>query len=237
MLAVIFAGSFVIFGVGSEVPGGIADIIGGPRGDTGVPSVSEARERLEERPNDPEALRDLATALQLEGETDEAITTLERLVAIAPRDETALRELASLYLAQATQIRQRALQAQARAQLLAPDEQFLPPPDSDLGRALGERPISDAVQAEAQQEFARLIRELQTAYGQAKDTYQTLAELNPDDPTVQLQLADASLNAGDTATAIEAYERFLELAPNDPSAPLVKQEIERLRAGSGAGTG
>lgn len=238
LLAVIFGGSFVVFGVGSEVPGGIADVLGrSPGGGSGIPSVSDAREELEERPNDPEALRNLATALQAEGERDEATEILERLVDIAPRDEAALRELATLYVAQAGVLRQRAQEAQLRAQLLVPDEQFLPPSDTDLGRALRERPISEAVQTEAQGEFSRHLQALQETYAKAKETYASVAELTPDDPTVQLQLADSALNSGDTEAAIQAYERFLELAPNDPSAQLVEQELERLRDGELAGSG
>jgi tetratricopeptide (TPR) repeat protein len=229
LLAIIFGGSFVVFGVGSEVPGGIADVLGRSPGGTGIPSVSDAREEVEERPNDPEALRTLATALQAEGEIDEAITTLERMVAIAPRDDAALRELGTLYLSQAATLRQRAIRAQTEAQLLVPDEQFLPPADSDLGRALRERPITDAVQTKAQEEFTRLVQELQQAYARARATYESVAELAPNDPTIQLQLADAALNSGDQETAIAAFERFLELAPNDPSAPLVQQELDRLR--------
>jgi tetratricopeptide (TPR) repeat protein len=227
LLAIIFGGSFVVFGVGSEVPGGIADVLGRtPGGNTGIPSVSDARE---ERPNDPEALRNLATALQAEGETEEAIETLERLIAISPQDEPALRELATLYLARAGVLRQQAQQAQLNAQLLVPDEQFLPPAESDLGRALRERPISDAVRTEAQDDFSRRLQALQEVYTKARDTYLALAELTPNDPTVQLQLADAALNSGDTETAIAAYEQFLELAPNDPSAQLVRQELDRLQ--------
>jgi regulator of sirC expression with transglutaminase-like and TPR domain len=237
LLAIIFGGSFVVFGVGSEVPGGIADVLGGPRGDGGIPSVSDAREEVEERPNDPEALRQLATALQAEGQNREAIQTLERLTAIAPRDDSALRELATLYLARATTLRQRAQEVQARAQLLVPDESFMPPADTELGRALNERPISDAVRMEAQQEFTQIIQQLQEAYTRTKETYAAVAELTPNDPTIQLQLADAALNAGDSETAIAAYEQFLELAPNDPSAELVRQEVERLREGPGADTG
>jgi tetratricopeptide (TPR) repeat protein len=238
LLAVIFGGSFVVFGVGSEVPGGIADVLGrSPGGAPGVPSVSDARGELEERPNDPEALRNLATALQAEGETVEAIQTLERLVSISPRDETALRELATLYLARAGTLRARAQQLQAQAQILVPDEQFLPPAESDIGQALRERPISDAVQTEVQENFSRVIQQLQQVYANARDTYLTLAELTPNDPTVQLQLADAALNSGDPDTAIQAYEQFLELAPNDPSAELVRQEIERLRGNEEDGSG
>ena len=227
----------MIFGVGSEVPGGIADVLGRSPGGTGVPSVGEAREDVAERPNDPEALRALATALQAEGETEEAIQTLERLRAIAPRDEAALRELCTRYVAQAATLRERAQRAQAEARLLAPEQGFLPPPTSELGQALGERPITDAVTGQAQERFDRLVTELQESYGKAKDVYVAVAELRPEDPTVQLQLADAALNSGDSAAAIAAYRRFLELAPNDPNAQLVRDEIERLEQSAPGGSG
>jgi tetratricopeptide (TPR) repeat protein len=228
LLAIIFGGSFVVFGVGSEVPGGIADVLGRTPGFEGVLSVSDARKEVEERPNDPDALRQLATALQTEGQTREAIETLERLRAIAPRDQEALRELATLYVARAGALRSEAQQLQAEAQALAPDDQFLPPPDTDIGRALADRPISASVTGQANERFTEILTELQSVYSRAQGAYLELAELSPEDPTIQLQLADTALNAGDSATALAAYQRFLELAPDDPTAPLVQQEINRL---------
>jgi predicted TPR repeat methyltransferase len=67
------------------------------------------------------------------------------------------------------------------------------------------------------------------AYTDAKETYARVARLAPDDPDVQLQLASSAQTAGDTDTAIAAYERFLEIAPDHPSAPLVKEELKELR--------
>jgi tetratricopeptide (TPR) repeat protein len=237
VLAVIFGGSFVIFGVGSEVPGGIADVLGRSPGGDGIPSVSDAREEVEERPNDPEALRKLSTALQAEGETEEAIQTLERLRTIAPRDETGLRELATLYVTQAATLRQRAQREQARMQQLAPEEPFLPAETTDIGRALGERPISDAITSDANEAFTATLTKLQESYTKAKEIYLAVAELEPEDPTLQLQLADAAVNSGDTAAAIAAYKKFLELAPDDPSAQLVRDEIKRLEESTADASG
>jgi tetratricopeptide (TPR) repeat protein len=237
ILAVIFGGSFVVFGVGSEVPGGIADVLGRSPGSTGLPSLSEARENVEKNPNDPAALRELATALQAEGRTEEAIATLVKLQNVAPRDEAALRELASLYLAQAAGYRQELQRARAEAAFLAPDEAFLPDRGTDIGRALADRPITGALTERADERFYKALGELQSTYAKAKETYTALAAVATDDPTVQLQLADAALNAGDDATALTAYKRFVELAPDDPSAPLVKQEITRLEKGASGGTG
>ena len=41
---------------------------------------------------------------------------------------------------------------------------------------------------------------------------------SPKDPNVQLELAQAAQQAGDTVTAIAAYKAFLRLAPDDPTA-------------------
>ena len=57
-----------------------------------------------------------------------------------------------------------------------------------------------------------------------------LAALEPDDPNTQLELAQAAQQTGDATTAIAAYERFLKLAPDDPSASVVRDQLKQLRA-------
>ena len=54
--------------------------------------------------------------------------------------------------------------------------------------------------------------------------------LAPKDPNIQLELAQAAQQSGDYATAIAAYQAFLKLAPDDPSAGIVKQQIAQLKA-------
>jgi tetratricopeptide (TPR) repeat protein len=235
LLAIIFGGSFVFFGVGSEVGGGIADILQGRAPGSG-PSVSEARERVEERPRDADALRDLVTALQNEGQPDEAIQYLERYSRVRSSDTAALRELAGLYLGQAGRHQGEAQRLQTRLQLLTPETSFLPPPTSPLGEALGDSPITSAVQQDAQAAFTDALTRMQDAFRSAQEIYQRLVVLEPEDANLQLQLADAALNAGDAELALASYRRFLELAPDDPQAPLVEQEIARLEASVGLGT-
>ena len=48
--------------------------------------------------------------------------------------------------------------------------------------------------------------------------YKQIAKLQPNDPNIQLELAQAAQQAGDTAAAIAAYKTFLKLAPDDPNA-------------------
>ena len=55
----------------------------------------------------------------------------------------------------------------------------------------------------------------------------------PDDPAIQIELGQTAQNAGDVATAITAYERFLELAPDDPLAVGVQRPAQAAAAEPG----
>jgi tetratricopeptide (TPR) repeat protein len=230
-LALVFGVGFVAFGVGGEVQGGIADVIGvGGGGGDGLVSEDEARERLKEKPNDPQALRDLSTALQRDGKPEEAIQPLETYTTLRSKDEEALLELAGLHLSRASRINGELQTAQVQAALLDPSSSFLPPATSPLGQALAGPPITAAVTEEVNAEINTLFTELQGAYAEAQQSYEQVARLSPNDPNVQIQLADAALNAGDSEAALAAYKKFLKLAPDDPNAELVRDQIKQLEA-------
>jgi tetratricopeptide (TPR) repeat protein len=232
LLAVAFGLGFVGFGVGAGGIG-VGDILRGHGGGSGVPSVSDAERRASENPRDPQAFRDLATAYQARGRTNDAIEALERYAELRPKDANALRELAGLYLAQASEAQQRAQIAQARAAFLAPGSTVAG--IFQIGnRPLDPDPITSAVSQSIEQELTTALTEAQQAAAKAVDAYRRITAISPNDPNLQLELAQAAESAGDVATAISAYERFLELAPTDPTAPEVKRILRQLRARSGA---
>jgi tetratricopeptide (TPR) repeat protein len=230
-LAVAFALGFVGFGVGAGGVG-VADTLRGLGGDSGIPSVSEAQKRVAENPKDPEALRDLANAYQARGETKDAIGALEGLVALQPKDASALRELAGLQLTLASE-------AQERAQILQYRQAFLAPGANVTGillfgnRPLDVDPITNAVSTGFEDKVAEAYNEARAAAQSAVGTYKRLAAATPNDPNVQLELAQAATSAGDAKSAIAAYEAFLKLAPQDPSAPEVRRILKQLKAQSG----
>jgi len=76
----------------------------------------------------------------------------------------------------------------------------------------------------------------QTAQKSAEGVYQELVALNPSDATTQIQLGQAAQAAGDTKTAIGAYDAFLKLAPTDPLVPQVKQALKQLQPQTPAAT-
>lgn len=178
----------------------------------------------------------MATALQADGRPAEAIPFLERYSRVRPRDDDALRQLAALHVQRASQLRDEIQIAQIRAATLAPGTEFLPPSTSPFGQALGNPPIQNAIQQTAQSGVTDEQSALQAEYQSAQEVYERLVVLEPENATLQLQLADASLNAQDVTVALAAYRRFVELAPDDSRTPLVQQEIKRLEATAGLGT-
>ncbi len=228
LLALSFGVGFVIFGVGSDVPGGVADIFQGSSGDSDAPSVEEAQERLAKNPNSEPALLALADALQADGRPEEAIQPLETYTALRPRDEDALRQLAALYLARGNRLRDELQRAQLAAAEANPGASFALPSTSPFAQALAPGKVVDAAAAKANARVNEVLGELTQAYQRANAIYQSIVKLAPDDAALQIALADTALNAGDTATAIAAYKKFLELAPDDPTAPAIRERIKQL---------
>ena len=227
-LALVFGVGFVGFGVGA---GGIGfgDVLRGATG-TGAPSVSDARQKTVERPKDAAAWEELSTALQAEGDTEQAVAAQQRVTELRPRDADALRALAGLYFSLASTKQQQAQIEQANAAILGASQNF-PTGLTANGRPTTNNPIGQAVNAAASEKVNTLLFATQTALQGAIDAYKSLAKLDASDPSVQLELAQAAQQAQDTATAIDAYERFIELAPDDPNVSFVKQELKTLRKG------
>ena len=235
-LAIAFAASFVLFGVGTGF-GGLQDIILQERVAGGGPSESDARERTERNPRDAQAWRDLATALQNQGKTEESLQPLARYAELRPTDVDAQRELASLYLQQADQYRQQALAAQLALQNEVPGSTFQPPSSSKIGQGLSGDPITDALSAKHNAALSQAYQRMSGAYTNALAAYQKVAEASPNDAAVQFELAQTAEAAGRLDTAIAAYKRFLKLAPEDQTASAVQARIKELEASQAQGSG
>jgi tetratricopeptide (TPR) repeat protein len=232
-LALAFALGFVGFGVGAGGIG-VGDVFRDAGGGSGVPSISDAQQRVLDNPKDAQAFKDLATAHQADGNTDEAIEAMESYVALKPKDADGFRELAALYLQKATAAQERGQIYQVRSDYLAPgtirDTIF-----QLKGSPLTPDPITNAVSTAYDQELSAAASEIQTASAQAVEQYKQIAELQPKDPTVQLELAQAAESANDVATVIAAYEAFLKLAPDDPTAPEVRRLLKQYEQFSQGG--
>ena len=141
-------------------------------------------------------------------------------------------------------MRERVINLQASSQAQAPGQLFTPDPTTPLGQLLGNDPIEQAIVGASTDEITAAIADLRAAYRRSAQTYQQLTLLEPDEPSHFLRLGQASEFAGDNEGAIAAYEKFLELSPDDASAPLVQAQLEVLNPStddvtvtSGADTG
>jgi len=230
-LALVFGLGFVVFGVGSDQGTGIGDLFrdGGGASNGGV-SVSDARNLVKKSPKSAKAQRTLATALQEDGQTDEAIVVLNRYLELEPKDKEALQELAGLHLSRANALARDAQEAQVRASYLTFGSTFSTPLDLGNGATPGPDPIDQAISTQASQAVSQAYSAAQESFQKAEETYDRLAAVAPRDPNVQLELAQAAQQSGDTEKAITAYEKFLKLAPDDPTAPIVRQQITQLKA-------
>jgi len=234
-LALVFGFGFVIFGVGAGGVG-VGDVFRGS-GSGEAQSVSDARKRTEESPKDVQAWRDLSLALQTEGETAEAIVALERAAKLEPKDTGIQRELAGLYLVLAGEKQREAQSAQLRASLAGATENLPGQLTGSNDQPVLTDPIGSAVNALAAEKTTAALQAASSAAAAAVAAYKRVARLEPNDPNVQIELAQTAEQAGDRAAAIAAYEQFLRLAPDDPNAPIVKQQLRQLRQSSAAAGG
>lgn len=226
-LAITFASSFVLFGVGTGF-GGLQDILLQNNGVAGGPSESSARDRIAENPKDAQAYRDLATALQNQQKPEESIAPLAKYVELEPSDTDSQRELAALYLQRADQYRTQAQLAQLGLQNDVPGAVFQPSSTSKIGNALATDPINDALSSRHNTALNAAITKMTEALTKAVAAYKLVAAAQPNDSAIQFELAQTAETANDLPTAVAAYKRFLELAPEDQSAPAVKERITQL---------
>jgi regulator of sirC expression with transglutaminase-like and TPR domain len=229
-LTLAFAFGFVLFGVGSSNVSGLSDIFNGIRGGGGGTSIEKAQKATQKEPRNATAWRDLATAYDQKADTANAITAWETYTTLRPRDVDGLTQLAGDYEQQFQLQTQEAAAAQAEAQQ-ASGSIFGPLPTSPLGRAFNSvpDPISQAATEAATQRFSDALSARQATAGKLVTAYQRIAKLHtPPEPADQLLLGQAAQNAGNTQVAIDAYKRFIKLAPDDPNAAYAKQQIKAL---------
>jgi tetratricopeptide (TPR) repeat protein len=228
-LAVVFAGGFVLFGVGSSNVSGLGDIFNGIRGGGGGNSVSKALKETQKNPKSPKAWQDLATAYDTKGDLAGAISAWTTYSNLRPKSVDGLTSLATDYSQQLTNQTNEARAAAYDAQTAQPST-FGPPGTTPLGKALGNTPdpIAQAISGAANQRYNDALQRRQVTATQLVATYQRIATLQPTEPASQLQLAQAAQDAGDAATAIAAYKKFLKLAPFDNQAAYAKQQIKTL---------
>ena len=227
ILAVLFAITFAFLGVGSGTNGGLDQLFSGINiFSSGGNPVSKAQKEIKDHPNSGKGYRDLATAYEGKGDTVNAIAALQQYTTQKPKDAAAWSELAGLQLTQAQDYRVAYSAATQARQLAAPSASFLP--TGKLGQGIGTNPIEQAAASQVDASVQDLQQRTQLAYTNAVASYQRAATLRPNDANSWFTLGDAARTSGDAATTVTAYQRYLKLSPNAPSAPQIRQLIKQL---------
>lgn len=229
LLAVIFAGGFVFFGVGSGSTGlgdllrGNFNIFGSNSSSTNSSAVKSALKKTQAHPKDPNAWNDLATAYQTDGKLTEANAALEHVLKLKPNDIDALQRVAGFYETQAQNKETEARNLQAQAPLSLAGVLGVSS-TSQIGQALNNDPTSQRLTQQAQAAFT----EANTALQKDTDLYKRIAKLQPNDVNTQFHYAQLADLTGDTAAALKAYKQVVKLAPTDPTAQQARQRIAVL---------
>jgi len=245
-LAIVFAASIVLGGVGGGVPYDIQDIIGNrDDGTTSSASVGDLEERTKSNPDDVEAYRELAGAYQAEERPEDAITALEKVIELDPKDAESYQSLANLLLgegAQASRESNEYFGLSSYVGQLSPAAQPFFGGTSAIGIAL-QTPFQQAEAGAINEDVSRYQQKAAELSGKATDyferslePYDELTKLRPNDAQIWLFYGDAASQANDSQLAITSYGKFLELAPDDIDAPRVKEIVNQLESAASSST-
>jgi tetratricopeptide (TPR) repeat protein len=236
-LALVFALSFVLFGVGSGSTG-MGDSLSNFFGDIFQRSASgtdvgSLEKKTEKNPNDAKAWGELATAQEQENNLDGAIAALVKYTALRPKDDDRLQELGGIYLRRADEYAQQYVAAQTTSQVLQPSATFKPSTSSPLAQAF-EDPISAAISTKTTTDTNDAYQKYLDTQTKAVGVYKEIVAINPKDATNQYRLAQVAQAANNKPDAIAAYTAFLKLAPDDSLAPTARKALKQLKAGTAA---
>jgi tetratricopeptide (TPR) repeat protein len=229
-LALVFGVGFVIFGVGSSLPSGVADLIRN-NGTATEASISDAQDTVAKEPRNAQAQLELSRAYQRDGDLEKAIPPLAKASRLEPRNQNFLTELASIYQQQASIQQDIAQTANAEYQSASGITSLASGTTQQLFQAGAlDQTILDDVSKRGQEANGKAT----TALGNVAATYKKLTELAPRDSQNWLLYAYAAQAAGKTDNAIAGFKQFLKLSPDDPSAAQIKGAIKSLQQSSSA---
>ena len=226
-LAAVFALGFVVFGVGSGGGIGLGDLFSSDSSSQ-TASESKAREEIKKDPDNAQAYQDLANALQTKGDLRGAAGALEKFSKLQPRNAESLASLAGLYTALGTRLQSDINEAQLASQ----ENGFATQVNKGLesrGQPVSTNVIDQSIATLTNAKLTELYQKQQDDFTRAETVNKEIVALNPKDANAQLNLGQAAQSAGDVQGAIAAYQKFMKLAPDDPTVSLVKQQIKALR--------
>ena len=234
LLAIVFAGGFVVLGVGSGSTG-VGDLLQGKLfGSNGTSTSSQIHDKqqaIARHPREVTLYLDLAGLYQADQKESQALAALRKAQKLAPKNVDVLNRIAGIYSARAARAGDEyrsVLDVYAQNAAAAPGVDT----SSQLGQAMTSDPYTQGLQTQLNQAYTKVT----TAYSTVAAVYKQAVDVakgTSSEANALLQWASAAQSANDVTTAVTAYERFLRIAPDNPNAPTVRQTLAQLQASVG----
>jgi tetratricopeptide (TPR) repeat protein len=209
-LAVVFAVSFTLLGVGSGTGGGLTQLwnsIFAGNSD----AVSKAQGEVKTDP--AKGYRDLALAYQTQGDLANAVTAMNSYLQVKKTDASGWTQLAGYYQQQGQTAYTQYQQVLASTQIQSPSSVIAP--TGKLAGAFGTNPIDDFYSKQSSSQTGPLYQQATTAFSGAMTAYQNAAKYSK----------------GKNAKAAALYQAFQEAsyAGNQPAALADLQQYVHYR--------
>jgi tetratricopeptide (TPR) repeat protein len=245
-LALVFALSFIIGGVGTGSNASLSDIFnngGGGSNSSTSPTqnlgISELQKLVKAKPGNAQAWSDLADAYASASRPSDEAAAWRHVVVLKPTSMESLQRLALAQAQVATNQSNQAQQLQQQAYTSSPanDTTFS---GGTLG-SLTEDSVTQAQAAAQSVQQTKLLRQASTAAAKASTwwkrssgTYAKLVKLpafakNDLAASIWLNYGSAAQSGNDLKTALAAYTAFLKIAPDDVNAPQVRSIVKQLK--------
>jgi tetratricopeptide (TPR) repeat protein len=245
-LALVFALSFIIGGVGTGSNASLSDIFnngGGGSNSSTSPTqnlgISELQKLVKAKPGNAQAWSDLADAYASASRPSDEAAAWRHVVVLKPTSMESLQRLALAQAQVATNQSNQAQQLQQQAYTSSPanDTTFS---GGTLG-SLTEDSVTQAQAAAQSVQQTKLLRRASTAAAKASmwwkrssGTYAKLVKLpafakNDLAASIWLNYGSAAQSGNDLKTALAAYTAFLKIAPDDVNAPQVRSIVKQLK--------
>ena len=251
-LAIVFGFSFVFAGIGTGGGLSLADLIGQKNNASPTPTttasddaVQKAEAAAKATPKDPQAWLAVAQAEVAAGQLDQVTANVQKAAGLAPKDAAVQAAVADAYLAlagaalQKAQTEYSAAQGKGTVNGRSPVPQQVVPGQSNAIDAFqtAQQAVQSSVLSAASTKVTPLQTQATDAYKAAVAAQQVVTDVKAEDPAAWFRLAQIQTAANDAQGAIDAYGKFVELAPDDPLVSKVKDEITRLKKSLQPSTG
>ena len=225
MLAVVFAISFVVLGVGSGNGNGLENLYNSILGNGGD-AVAQAK--AEVKTNPAKGYMDLANAYVAKSDLTNAILAMQLYLKVKKHDSNAWAQLGGYEKQLGDTAAGQYQQAQQSGQGNSPGSIFQS--SGVLGGQLGSNPIEDYYNQQNQNLTQPFLQQAVANYNASLTAYQSAAKYAPHSTRAALLLAvySAAQLAGNKSAALTTLKRYVQIAPNSPNLKQIEKQCTRL---------